>query len=139
MMRGYYGIEDLGLTAGQRATLVAALRELGANNADPNPCNRNHTRVRLDGLAVIFEARWNSEEWTTDSLAAILGSIFGIDPATIGVDVQQSVYGPVATFSRNGDKLRLIAFGGVDATYAESHAAVLAFLVANAAAWEPVE
>lgn len=134
-MRRYIGIEDLGMTAGQRQTLVAALTQLGRNNLDPNPCNRNHRRVRLDGMAVIFEADWRTEDWTAESVTQYLADVFGVDPATISHSIDHTALGPVVTFSRNGDKLRVIVFGGGAAPYALSLATVLGYLAANAADW----
>lgn len=126
------------MTAEQRQTLVAALRDLGANNADPNPCNRNHSRVRLDGLAIIFEANWNAGEWDIDTVKGYLADVFGIDPATISHSTAQTVYGPAVTFSHNGDKLRVLAFGGTASTYAESHAPMLEYISANAELWRGI-
>lgn len=135
MTRQYFGIEALNLTAGQRATLVAALQGLGRNNAHPQPSHRNHWRIRPDNLAVIFEADFNDDEWTVAGLKARLAAIFGIDPALVTTAVAQTVYGPVVTFTRTSDRLRLVAFGGLLATWAESRAAAVAYLKANAAAW----
>jgi hypothetical protein len=136
MTRRYIGVEDLGMTADQRQTLIDHLKQLGANNQHPNPCNRNHWRVRLDGLAVIFEADWNTESWTVESVKEYLANLYDINPATISDSLAQTQYGPAVTYSRNGDKLRVIVFGGADSTYAGSHVAVLSFLSNNAAEWE---
>ncbi len=137
MSRRYIGIESLNLNAAQRAALIAALRELGRNSAHPNPCNRNHRRVRPDGLAVIFEADWRTEDWTVESVTGYLADVFGINPANIDSAVAQIVYGTLATFSAGGtDYLRVIVFGGVASEYAQSHAAVLAYLAANRDEWE---
>ena len=135
MSRKYFGIESLNLTTAQRNTLVDALRQMGANNQHPNPAYRNHWRVRLDNLAVIFEADWNVEDWTVEQVKQRLATIFGVSVSLVTHSVAQTVYGPVVTFTRTTDRLRVVVFGGVDATYKESQAAALAYLAANAEAW----
>jgi hypothetical protein len=134
----YYGIENLGLNALQKATLVDALKQIGDNHS-PYPNHRNHWRVRLDNDAVIFEGKFSDEDWTADSVKNKLANIFGVNPATIGDSTQSTQYGPVVTYSRGGDKLRLIAFGGLLASWEESHDKVLAFLADNRAEWESPE
>jgi hypothetical protein len=138
MTRQYYGIENLGLTDAQRNTLATALRALGANT-HPNPCMRNHWRARLDGQAIIFEAQFNDSDWTTESLTARLAAIFNVDPTAITSAVTTTAYGPVVTFSRPAGtpRLRLVAFGGLLASWSQSHDAALAYLAANLAQWEP--
>lgn len=138
MSRQYYGIEDLGLTNGQRQTLVDVLKQVG-DNQSPYPNYRNHWRVRLDGKAVIFEGKFNDSDWTVDSIKNRLANIFGVDPATVSDSQQSSQYGPVVTYSHSGDKLRLIAFGGLLASWAESWEKVKLFLRNNQAEWEPQE
>jgi hypothetical protein len=136
MSRQYYGIEDLALTAGQRGELVAALKQLGDNQSE-RPCFRNHIRVRPDNRAVIFEGSFNDSDWTAAGLAERLANLFGVSPAVISSDTQQSEYGPVVTFSAGGtDRLRMIAFGGLLASWQVSHELVKDFLANNLAEWE---
>ncbi|MBD3354306.1 MAG: hypothetical protein GF364_22680 [Candidatus Lokiarchaeota archaeon] len=138
MSRRYYGIKNVNLTTTQRADLLDALKAWG-DNAAPNACNRNHWRLRLDNDAIVFEANWDTSEWTLDSVKAKLGQIFGVNPDNIGHTTNAGyAYGYLVTFSYGGTNyVRMIAFGGVSSTYADSHAAVLQFLSDNAAAWEP--
>lgn len=135
MSHVYIGIEDLGLTIVQRDTLIAALEKLGPAS-HPQPSHLCHWRVRLDGKAAIFEADFGEDEVTIEALKNRLGSIFGVDPATISHTVAQTAYGPLVTFSRGGDKLRLIQFGGDNAEWSVSGDACRAYLKANAAQWE---
>jgi len=137
MTRQYYGIENLALTPAQRATLATALQSLGANN-HPNPAHRNHWRVRLDSQAIIFEAQFNDSDWTVDTIRNRLAAIFAVDPSTITSATAATPYGPVVTLSRPAGppQLRMIAFGGLLATWEQSHNAALAYLTANAAQWE---
>ena len=135
MSRQYYGIEDLGLTNNQRQTLIAALRDLG-DNQSKYPNYRNHWRTRIDNRAIIFEGKFNDDEWNAESIKNKLANIFNVDPDLIEANSQTTQYGPVVTFSRSGDKLRLIAFGGLLATWKESHNQVKAYLAENKTDWE---
>jgi len=137
---GYFGIENVGLNASQRATLITVLRALGPSS-DPQPCMLNHWRTRLDGNAAIFEARFPDEALTVQAFKARLGAIFGIDPLTIDDAMITRNWGgqttPVVTFSRGGtDYVRMALFGGLNATWAESGDACRAYLAENAAEWE---
>ena len=137
MSRQYYGVEDLALTAAQRQTLVTVLKSIGDNNSRPEW--RNHQKVRLDNKAVIFEGRFHDEDWTVDNVKTKLANIFNISPAIITSNVTQTPYGPAVTFGAGGtDRIRMIAFGGLLATWDESHNAVTAYLLANSAQWEEV-
>lgn len=136
MTRQYYGIENLAMTAQQKQMLIDALKLLGDNNS-PYPNFRNHTKPRLDGEAVIFEAKFNDSDWTIDALKNRLANIFSVDVSGISASTNQTVYGPVVTFEYNAvNRMRLVAFGGLLATWSESHDAVLDYLSANSAEWE---
>jgi hypothetical protein len=111
------------------------LRALGSNT-HPNPCMRNHWRVRLDNQAVIFEANFNDEDWTVATIRQRLANIFGVNVTLVTANTTTTAYGPVVTISYSGTaRLRMIAFGGLLATWAQSHDLVLAYLAANKAAW----
>jgi len=137
MSRQYYGIENLGLTAAQKNTLVQALQGLG-DNTNPNPSRRNHWRIRLDNNAVIFEASFNDDDWTVEGIKNKIATILGVNASLVTSATAQTPYGPVVTYTRTTDRLRLVAFGGLLATYTDSQNAVLAYLFANAAAWGEV-
>lgn len=134
-MHLYIGVEILSMTALQKQTLVDAFKALGPKS-DPQPARLCHWRIRLDGNAAIFEANFGDNEVTIDAVKQYLGTAFAIDPATITHAVTQTVYGPVVTLTRTVDRLRLVQFGGVSPTWAESGDACRAYLAANAAAWE---
>jgi len=136
MSRQYYGIEDLGMTSGQRQTLIDVLKLTG-NNTSSSPNFRNHSRVRLDNLAVIFEGNFNDDEWTVTSITDKLANIFGVNPNNIGTSINQTTYGPVIIFTYNSiDRMRLIAFGGLLATWNESHDLVVQYITNNLVDWE---
>ena len=137
---GYMGIENLNLSAGQRGTLVTALRALGPGS-DPQPARLNHWRTRLDNDAAIFEALFDEDNLTVTKFKQRLGTIFGVSWVTIGSAVQNVTYvarqTQVVTFSRTGtDYLRVALFGGIGATWAESGIEVRGYLLANIAEWE---
>ena len=135
-MHNFIGIEALTMTAANRATLVDALKRLGRQDG-PAPCKITHWRTRLDNLAIILEAEWAEDEVTVAALAHRLEALYNLAPSAVSQTVTQTAYGPMVTFKTNTtNRLRLIAFGGLDASYGESHAAVLAYLAANKTAWE---
>lgn len=136
--RFYVGVEALSLTTQQKNTLVQAIQQLGANT-DPNPAFRNHWRVRNDANALIFEACFEDSQLTVAAFTAYLANVFGVPAAQISSSVVTNSVGTIGTFTYQAvQRLRIVLFGGVSATYAESQAAVLAYLAANSAAWEPV-
>ncbi len=133
----YFYIEALNMTAAQRQTLVEQLKLIGRRDADPNPKNRNHWRVRTDNLAVIFEAWFDEDHLTAVSLRNRLAAIYGVAQASITYATNQTAYGPVVTYTYNSTaRLRVGVFGGTSASYAESQAQARAFLAANAGSWE---
>jgi hypothetical protein len=135
MSRQYYGIEDIALTQAQRETLIDALKKIGKPRS-LQPAYFNHWRVRNDNKAVIFEGRFDDDEWTVDTVVNRLAHIFNVDPAIISTSVNQTQYGPVVTFSAGGtDRMRMIAFGGLLATWEESHDLVSQYLAANSGDW----
>lgn len=90
----------------------------------------------MDNKAVIFEGKFNDSDWTVDNIKNKLANIFGVNPATIKDSAQSTQYGPMVMYSRSGEKLRLISFGGLLASWSESHDKVILFLRNNAAEWE---
>lgn len=150
MWHGYFGIENLALTTGQRDQLVAALRQLGPGS-DPSPARLCHWRTRTDGQAAIFEAAFDETMITVQAFKNRLGTIFNVDPATIGSVISHQLFSALNTavivFARGGtNRLRVTLFGvTVDEstgevtywpTWDESRVEARAYLVANAAAWE---
>ena len=132
---GYFGIENINLNASQKGELVDAIKALG-DNTSIFPNFRNHTRIRLDGEAVIFEARFNEDNLTVDKFKQYLGNIFSVDPATINHSLTTPGVNVVVVFSRSGiDYLRLALFGGISCTWEESRQAVLAYLRVNRELW----
>lgn len=135
----FFGIENMALTAPQKATLVQALQALGPAS-DPQPAELMHWRVRLDGDAVIFRARFQDGDLTTANLRQFLANAFSVPVAQITSNVGSvtflSLPSPVVTMTYQSiQRLRFVLFGGLGATTAQSNAEVVAYLIANAAAW----
>lgn len=135
----YFGIENLNLTNTQRNQLVAAIQALGANNNSVQPAERCHWRIRLDNDAAIFEALFDEDTITINSIKQFLANIFNVSAGTISHATQQTAYGLLATFTRNAtDYIRMISFGynGGWSTWQESNAKVRDYLSDNALAWD---
>lgn len=138
-IRCYFGIENINLTAPQKATFITGLQALG-DNASANPCNRNHWRIRTDNDAVIFEANFDEDNLTIAAIKARLATIFGVAVGTITHSTSQNAtYGLIVTFIHSAqNKVRMVAFGHNGTawgTIAQSRTAAQAYLAANAAAW----
>lgn len=138
--RYYFGIENMNLNTGQKNTLVAALQALGIDNNAPQPSDRNHWRVRLDGNAVIFCAAFDDSTITVDAFAQFLATIFSISVGSITTATTTPTFNTipstVVVYSYSSTQyLRVALFGGLSATRDQSNAEVLGYLYANAAAW----
>lgn len=139
----YFGIENLNLTAPQKATFIEALQGLGQNNSGDKPNEKNHWRVRLDNDAVIFEALFSEDNLTIAAIKQRLATIFGVAVGTISHSTSQNAtYGLIVTFIHSAqNKVRMVAFGNNGSawgTWAQSNQAVRDYLAANAAAWGEV-
>jgi len=142
----YIGIEDVALTPAARETLIDGLKQLGRANDSPYPNLRNHWRIRPDGKAVILEAEFDDTTITAAAIKTRLVALFNVSASSVTYTTAQTVYGPTITFKQNSTvRLRMIAFGGVNATWAESRLAASAYIKACQADadpynnWEPVE
>jgi hypothetical protein len=136
----YLGIENLNLDTSQRQTLVDELKALGPGS-DPQPARLCHWRTRLDGEAAIFEALFDEDNLTVAKFKDRLGTIFGVDPATIDHDTTIYHFAdgdtPIVVFSRNGtDYLRFALYGGNGISWMESGDECRGYLKLNQTEWE---
>lgn len=136
----YFGIENIALTAGQRATLIAALQAIGPAS-DSQPSHIHHWRVRLDNDAVIFEAAYDSSELTVAAFKQYLATTFGVAVGQITSAASSATFdtlpSTVLTFSYQATaRMRAVLFGGVSASHAESRDEAAAYLASNSAAWD---
>ena len=142
MSRLYWYVERLNLTNAQRDTLVDGLKALAPNVARPQPADRNHWRVRMDGNAAIFEAEWDDTTITAVSVRNRLAALFGVSQASVTHTTSAPTIlarpSEVATYRYNSqDRVRFGVFGGRDSDWGSSQAEAREYLLQNAAAWEP--
>ncbi len=134
--RGYFYIEDLGLTAQQRQTLVDTFKAWGLRNVSAQPHERNHWHVRPDGKAVIFEAVFDADNMTVLWVRTKLAEIFSVSLASVTATTTTTEYGPLLTFRYNSvDRLRLGIFAGLAGSWLQSRAAAAHFLADNFTGW----
>lgn len=137
---GYFYIEDLGLTLSQRQTIVDVLKAWGLRNDSIYPNLRNHWAIRPDGMAVIYEGSLDADKLTVLWFREKLADIFSVLVSKITATTVSTIYGPVATFKYlTVNKLRMGIFGGVSATWEESHEAALLYLSDYKDLWGGVE
>jgi hypothetical protein len=136
MWHGYFGIENLALTGPQKSDLITALQALG-DPKSAQPAFRNHWRFRLDLEAAIFEARFDTESISVDSIKRFLGNIFDVDPGAIDHEVTTISDNTVIVFSYSGtDYLRMAFFGGIGCTWQQSRQKTIAYIKSNLLGWE---
>ena len=136
MPHQYIGIEILSMTAGQRQTLIDALRAL-VPERNEQPAWRVHLRIRLDNQAAIVEARWQDAHITDASIRRYLAQAFGVAEGTVTSAATTNAFGRVLTLTQSAiQRVRFLLFGGVGASWEQSRQATLAYLAANLAQWE---
>ena len=134
----YFVFENLALSQDDWEELIDRFMQRGSNNS-PQPAERNHQRLRLDGQAILFEAKFNEQAVNERAVEGQLASILRVPPPRIDYIVEE-----------NGDKIVTYAVDGVDsllhtvlsgegATWDESRMATHAYLFANMNEWEPEE
>lgn len=137
---GYIGIENLGLNASQKQTLISGLAALGPGQSN-RPAWLNHRRLRLDNDAAIFEALFDDTTLTIAAIKQRLATIFSVTVASISHTVTSVSFAggttDVVVFTHSAvQRLRMARFGGDGSTRAQSLTEVLGYLAANRAAWE---
>ena len=138
---GYIGFEDINLSAGQRSTFIAALKDLGLLNNGSDTSKRNQSRPSLDGSKLIVEAAFDDSNLLPAAFKQRLADIFGVAVGTIShvnnPVTFDTLSSPVVTFSHGGqDKLRVALFGNVSSTWNQSRLEEHAYRAANSAEWE---
>lgn len=138
--RGYFLVENLGLTDAQRATLVDGLKTLGLRNLSIYPNERIHWAIRPDNNALIFEAVFDADSISAVGIRDRLANLFGVPVTSITYNIIQTIYGPLVVYKYlTVNKLRAGVFGGLDATWEESHTAALLYLSDYAEDWQGTE
>jgi len=139
----YLGIENLAMSAAQKAQLVDALQKLGPSR-DSQPANLCHWRVSLDNEAVIFEALFQDANISIGAIKARLAGIFEIPVESIAHAINIVTFADeetaIVTYSYNSTAyLRFAIFGyaGTDwPTWAQSGVGCRAYIKANIENWE---
>ncbi len=125
------------MNTAQKQTLIVELRKLGPK-VHSQPAFLNHSCLRLDSDAAIFEAEFSRDKISVEAMKRYLANIFGVDPSTITHTSQGTKYGPLVTFTRGVERLRMILFGGVGTGWSKSQLSALAYLKDNHIQWDGV-
>ncbi|GAF82574.1 unnamed protein product [marine sediment metagenome] len=139
----YFVVERKNIGSGNWAALVALFEAMGMQYSK-FPCFNNHDRTRLDGDAVIYESKFDTEEVSIAAFKQLLADEFGVDVADIG-DVQDTAdYAGIGTttwvFTYGGvDRFLIERFGGGEASWMQSGDEARGYLKLNSVEWEPEE
>lgn len=143
---GYIGFEALNLTAQQKVDFLDGLKALGRKNDSPFPNLRNHWRIRLDNNVIICEAEFDDTTITAEALGNRLAALYGVNPTLVTYTTTSTAYGPSLTYRySNQNRIRVVVFGGLTATWVESRLAALQYVLDSqsdpdpAKRWEPVQ
>ena len=129
----YFLLENLTLSGDDWDALAGLIKQRGAND-DPQPCNRNHWRYRLDNQAVIFEALFNESAVNANAIKGLLTAVTQIPANRIDYTTDANI----TTFTIDDvESLGQIVFGGDGAEWNDSRLDCLAYLSAYRTAWEP--
>jgi hypothetical protein len=140
---GFFGIENLALTAPQKAALLAKLKTLGPPH-DPQPANLLQIRYRLDNEAAIYAARFVLDRINLAAAKIWLADLFdNVEPDDIDTAITTPSFGnfvsTVITFSYlSTNYLRMAIFGTFAGTRAQSGHEARSYIAAPARreAWE---
>jgi hypothetical protein len=118
MWRGYILISNLppGWTKSERDRAWDAMRCIGKKE-HPQPSHVNHSRLSLDGSALLVEAEFAESEITRAAVVATIAAALNVQPSAVEAKITYTV----------------LADGG---TWDESNQAAQAYLAANRAEWE---
>lgn len=134
----YYLLENINLTGAERDAFFALNEQEGADNESPYPNLRNHWRTRLDDEAMIFEGDF--PQLNVGRIVSLMNQAIGGNNGFLPDPTGEYGFTAVIRSGPPGaqDLCRFIIFGGISATWDESHEVVLQYLSDNLAAWEDV-
>lgn len=137
----YFSFENLALSAADFQEMVDRYAQRGQANQGRQPAFRNHTRERLDGQEVLFEALFNEAAVNTQAVTGSLASVTGVTPPNITVETAQTGEGTdVHTYSLTGvASMVQRVFAGEGVVWNDSRLEVLAYIVANQDQWAAVD
>lgn len=118
--------------------LFVLFDEIVGVNPENNPCNDLHKRVRIDGLAAIYEARFNENAINPQAMRGRLTSASQIPPIKQELTESVTIYGDQWEYhhSDTSDFLMSYIIFNPD-TWESSRQACLSYLSDNIAEWEP--
>ncbi len=119
--RGYLLITELppGWTNEERQVAFAAVRTMGKQDG-PDPCRINHSRLSLDGRAMLVEAEFAEGEITREAVVDLIAAALGVNREAVDA------------------RIDYLVFAGFGSSWSESHDQVLAYLASNLADWEEI-
>lgn len=104
-----------------------------------SPANKFHWKIRLDGLARIYEAFFNEAAVSVPGNKGRLVGPSGVPANKIDASESVGIYGPEQNFTHADTLAALmdcIILGGGSADWETSRLAALAYIFANLAEWE---
>ena len=138
---GYFVVEKQNIGAGNWESLKALFEGMGTDDS-PMPAHNNHRRTRLDGNAVIYESRFDSDEVSLGAFKQLLADEFGVDVNDIESTTDIVVYGDYDTavwqfaYPVGGDdRFQVERFGRGGGDWEVSRNECLGYLFDNAAEW----
>lgn len=95
---GYILVTNLppGWTQSEREKAWTALRGMGRQD-HPIPAHNNHSRLRLDGKALIVEAEFADSEITRAAVVAMVANALGVQVSAVEVKIEYMVFGELKT------------------------------------------
>ncbi len=82
-----------------------ALRGIG-KQSDPQPAKINHTRERLDGLAIIIETEFDENEITRDAIIQLIADALNKPPGPIDGILHYEIFGEGLLWNESGNETR---------------------------------
>lgn len=132
----YYLLENISLTSADRNAFFSLNEQEGVSNNSPYPNQRNHWQYRLDDNAVIYEGDF--PDTNPGRMISLMSQVIGGQKRFLPEIGNQ--YGDAFELQIRdgawGTVCRMIIFGGVSATWEESHTAVLQYLADNNIEWD---
>lgn len=128
---GYVAFENIGLFAEHWGTFREYAKVQGRSHS-PYPNHITHSTHMKESIAII-EAQWREGELSIEHCKDWLGALLNIGTELVDHDLSERTFAeratPIIVFSHDGtDYLRAMFLGGLDATWEQSRAEVLAYL-----------
>lgn len=93
---GYFVVERQNISADNWAALQVVFESMGTLGSR-FPCYNNHQRTRVDGDAVIYESRFDTEEVSVAAFKQLLADEFGVPLENIAHQTDTTTYADTET------------------------------------------